>query len=59
MLLLLNTDTNIDGGSECDGMMIDDEEGMGNDVDVDERKEGMVVDGECKDIVISKLRFWP
>ena len=54
MLLLLNTDTNIDGGSgdvECEGMMIDDEEGMGNDVDVDERKEGMVVDGECKDVV--------
>ena len=52
MLLLLN----IDGGSgdvECEGimMMIDDEEGMENDVDVDERKEGMVVDGECKDVV--------
>ena len=51
MLLLLNTDTGMDGGSgdgECEGMTIDGDEYMGNDVDVDEGKEGMV-DDECKD----------
>jgi hypothetical protein len=52
MLLLLNTDTGMDGGSgdvECEGVNIDGDEGMGNDVDVDEGKEGMVIDDECKD----------
>jgi hypothetical protein len=41
MLLLLNTDTGMDGGSgdvECEGMTIDGDEYMGNDVDVDEGK---------------------
>jgi hypothetical protein len=52
MLLLLNTDTGMDSGSgdvECEGMTIDGDEGMGNDDDVDEGKEGMVIDDECKD----------
>ena len=52
MLLLLNTDTGMDGGSgdvECEGMTIDRDEDMDNDVDVDEGKEGMVIDDECKD----------
>jgi hypothetical protein len=54
MLLLLNKDTGMDGGSGdvgCEGRSIDGDEceGMGIDVDVDEGKEGMVVDDKCKD----------
>ena len=54
MLLLLNKDTGMDGGSgdvECEGMSIDGDEceGMGNDVNVDERKQGMVINDECTD----------
>jgi hypothetical protein len=54
MLLLLNKDTGMDGGSgdvECEGMSVDDDEseGMGIDVDVDDSREGMVIGDECKD----------
>jgi hypothetical protein len=54
MLLLLNKDIGMDGGSgdvECEGMSIvgDECEVMGIDVDVDECKEGMVIGDECKD----------
>ena len=44
MLLLLNKDTGTDGGSGDDEC-----EGMGIDVDVDECKEGIVIDDECND----------
>ena len=54
MLLLLNKDTGMDGGSGdvgCEGMSIDSDESedTGIVVDVDECKEGMVVDDGCKD----------
>jgi hypothetical protein len=54
MLLLLNKDTGMDGGSgdvECEGMSIDGDESedTGIVVDVDECKEGIVVGDECKD----------
>ena len=53
MLLLLNKDTGMDGGGDvgCEGMSIDGDESedTGTVVDVDECKEGMVVDDGCKD----------